>query len=107
MAEIAVIGKRDSIYGFSALGFSVFPVPEEKENAKESIKETLRELSKGDYGIIFITEEAAAEVPEEIDKYRFLPTPAVILIPGLSGNTGAGEADLEKTVKKAIGSNII
>ena len=105
MAEIAVVGKRDSIYGFSALGFSVFPVPE--ENAKESIKEILRDLTKREFGIIFITEESAAEVPEEIDKYRFLPTPAVILIPGLSGNTGAGEADLEKTVKKAIGSNIL
>ena len=46
-------------------------------------------------------------IPEEIEKYRFAATPAIILMPGISGNTGAGMADVNKSVEKAVGSNIL
>lgn len=102
MYKIAVMGDKDSIYGFSALGMSVFP-SEKKEDAAK----ILNNLAAGGFGIIYITERLAAEISEEIEKYRFESTPAIILIPGISGNTGAGMADVNKSVEKAVGSNIL
>jgi V/A-type H+-transporting ATPase subunit F len=102
MYRIAVMGDKDSIYGFAALGMSVFPT----ENADEA-KTLIKKLADNSYGIIYITEALAALIPDEIEKYRFVSTPAIILIPGVSGNTGAGMADVTKSVKKAVGSNIL
>ena len=37
MYKIAVLGDRDSIYGFAALGLEVFPVPSGEEGARTQI----------------------------------------------------------------------
>lgn len=102
MYKIGVMGDRDSIYGFAALGMSVYPT-EKAEDAKA----TLKSLASNNFGIIYITEALAATISDEIEKYRFMSTPAIILIPGVSGNTGAGLEDVTKSVKKAVGSNIL
>ena len=46
-------------------------------------------------------------VEEEISRYREQRLPAIILIPGISGNTGAGIAQVKKSVEQAVGSDII
>lgn len=102
MYKIAVMGDRESIYGFGALGMDTFS-PETDEEAAKIIKS----LALGGYGIIYITEALAARTQKEIEKYRFESMPAIILIPGVSGNTGAGMADVNKSVEKAVGSNIL
>lgn len=102
MYKVAVMGDKDSIYGFAALGISVFPTDEADE-----AKTILKKLASSDFGIIYITESLAAKISEEIDSYRFESRPAIILIPGVSDNTGAGMADVNKSVEKAVGSNIL
>ncbi len=102
MYKVAVIGDYDSIYGFAAVGFHTEPV----ENADEG-EEKLRELAEGGYGIIYITEALAAQIPEAVAFYRERQLPAVILIPGVYGNTGAGIAQVKKSVEQAVGSDII
>lgn len=102
MYKIAVMGDRESVYGFASIGMDTFS-PESDEEACKLI----RSLANGGYGIIYITEELAARTQQEIDKYRFESMPAIILIPGVSGNTGAGMADVNKSVEKAVGSNIL
>ena len=102
MYKVAVMGDKDSIYGFAAIGMSVFPVDD-----VEDAKILLKKLADGDFGIIFMTEALAAEISEEIEEYRFQSKPAIILIPGIKGNTGAGMADVNKSVEKAVGSNIL
>ena len=57
--------------------------------------------------MIYITESKAALVEEEISRYREQRLPAIILIPGISGNTGAGIAQVKKSVEQAVGSDII
>lgn len=104
MYKIAVMGDWDSIYGFSALGLDTFRFT--SEEADEAGKE-LRSLAEQDYAVIYITEALAAQIPDEIERYRSLPRPAVILIPGISGNTGAGLAAVKKSVEQAVGSDII
>lgn len=102
MAKIAVIGERNDVFGFSALGFAVRSCENEEET-----RAAFKELIKEDVGILYITEKAAEAVADEIEKLRFEVTPAVILIPGLSGNTGKGLEEVEKSVEKAVGSKII
>lgn len=102
MYKIAVMGDYDSIYGFATLGLDIFPV-----TTHEEARETLRRLVSGGYGIIYITENWAADLSQEIMKYKEQTTPAIILIPGIAGNTGAGVTGVKKSVEKAVGSDIL
>lgn len=102
MRRIAVMGDQDSIYGFAALGMEPFPVTNPQEGAKK-----LRELAESDYAIIYVTEALGAQIEKEIDSYRSSELPAIILIPGVSGNTGRGMDAVRKSVIKAVGSDIV
>lgn len=102
MYRIAVIGDYDSIYGFATLGLETFPVSEPEYGAAQ-----LKRLADGDYAVIYITEALAAELENEILKYREAMKPAIILIPGVSGNTGAGISGVKKSVEQAVGSDIL
>lgn len=102
MYKAAVLGPYDSIYGFAALGLDTFPVRDAKAGA-----EILHRTAGGDYAVIYITEDLAAQLTREIEKYRDKLIPAIILIPGVSGNTGAGVEGVKKCVEQAIGSDII
>ena len=95
MYKIAVMGDYDSIYGFATLGLSICPVKD-----RDEAKTKLRQLAEGNYGIIYITEA-------EINKYGEQTFPAIIQIPGVSGNTGAGVEGVKKTVEQAVGSDIL
>ena len=102
MYKIAVVGDYDSIYGFATLGLSICPV-----KTREEARDKLRQLAEGEYGIIYITEKAAAELGSALEEYRERVLPAIIQIPGVSGNTGAGVEGVKKTVEQAVGSDIL
>ncbi len=102
MYKAAVIGDYDSIYGFAALGLDTFPVTDAQEAAA-----VLKKIADGSHAVIYITEAMAATLTEELDTYREQMLPAVILIPGISGNTGVGIAQVKKSVEQAVGSDII
>ena len=99
MYKIAVVGDYDSIFGFAALGLDTFAV-----QTREEAAEKLHQLAQGGYGIIYITEKLAAELTHEIEKYQEQVTPAIIQIPGIAGNTGAGVTGVKKSVEQAVGS---
>ena len=42
-----------------------------------------------------------------LSEYEESVFPAIIEIPGVSGNTGAGIAGVKKSVEKAVGSDIL
>ena len=102
MYKIAVMGAYDSIYGFASLGLDIHPVSDIREG-----EETLRRLATGEYAVIYITEELAAQIPHEIARYREQVLPAIIQIPGVAGNTGAGIEGVRKSVEQAVGSDIL
>ena len=102
MYRIAVLGDYDSIYGFATLGLDTFPVTEPVEAAKK-----LHQLASGEYAVIYITECLAAQVEHEIARLKEQVLPAVILIPGVSGNTGKGIESVRKSVEQAVGSDIL
>lgn len=102
MYKIAVIGDYNSIYGFATLGLSICPVKSPEEAADK-----LKQLASGKYGIIYITEAMAAELKDEIARYQEQTLPAIIQIPGVNGNTGAGVAGVKQTVEQAVGADIL
>lgn len=102
MHRVAVIGDKDSILAFKALGVEVYTVIGGKDAAK-----VIDDLAKEEVGVIFITEKFANEIPSTIDKYRDQMTPAIILIPDNTGSLGIGLADINKSVERAVGANIL
>lgn len=102
MYKIAVLGDRDSIYGFAALGLDTYPVSDTEQAAR-----TLKQLADGQYAVIYITEALQAQLETEIDRYVSVALPAIIPIPGVHGNTGMGMRNVKKSVERAVGSDII
>ena len=102
MSKIAVMGDRDSIYGFRALGLETFTVTDIEEGAK-----LLKRLADNGYGVIYMTEHTGELLKKERAKYDDRVTPAIILIPGVFGNTGEGIARVKGNVEQAVGSDIL
>lgn len=102
MYKIAVMGDRDSILGFGALGLDVFP----SEDPQEA-RHTLHKLAREDYAIIYMTEQLASQLPGEIARYQDSVTPAIILIPGKGGSLGIGTDALQSAVERAVGADIL
>ena len=101
MYKAAVVGDRESIYGFAALGLTVAEA--DMRNAGEIIEQ----FAKKGYAVIYVTENMAQAVQPQIEKYREMSIPAIILIPGVKGNTGEGVKDVHRSVEKAVGSDIL
>ncbi|MCL2084180.1 MAG: V-type ATP synthase subunit F [Oscillospiraceae bacterium] len=100
--SIAVVGDRDSVMGFRALGLDVRPAETAAEGA-----EAVRALADGGCAIIYITERLASELAGDIDKYKDRVMPAVIVIPGKEGSGGLGLAALKSAVERAVGADIM
>ena len=102
MDSIGVIGNKDSVMAFRALGLKVIYA-----NETEEIASAINELIQEKCAIILITEETALKAQAEIDKYKSKSLPAIILIPQGSESLGIGMEILRKNVEKAVGINIL
>lgn len=103
MYKIGVIGDRDSVLGFKAVGLSVFPCHDSGE-AKKMLQRLVKE---DDYAIVYITEGLCRDLTEELDGYKDLRTPAIIPIPGMDGSYGIGISSVKKSVERAVGADIL
>lgn len=102
MYKIAVIGDRESVLGFKAVGLDVFGV-----DTPEEACDALHQCAGEDYAIIYITEGMAKSIPEELKRYKDTRIPAVIPIPGMDGSYGIGMANVKKSVEQAVGADIL
>lgn len=100
--KVAVMGDYDSICGFAAVGIQMFPVEEEREAGR-----LLERLSREDYGVIFMTEALGEMLSERLEDLRERVLPVVVLIPGLSGNTGRGMEEARRLTRQAVGADIL
>ena len=101
MYQIAVIGDRDSVLGFRALGLDVFFCDD-----AETGRKTLLRLAQQEYAVIYITEQLAQNLTAEIARYKDDVMPAVILIPGKGGSLGLAGHALQAAVERAVGADI-
>ena len=103
MYKSAVIGDRESVLGFMALGFSV-----NEANSAEEAAKTLHSLAgAGDIAVIFITEELAVLIGEDIARYKDSPLPAITVIPSSKGSKGYGVANMRDAVIRAVGADVL
>ncbi len=105
MLKIAVIGGADTVIGFKALGLEVFAASTQEE-AREAMRRVTRE-SEDQYAIIYVEENLAGYLEHEIARYKDVPSPAIILIPGREGPLGLGQSALKAAVEKAVGTDIL
>lgn len=98
---IAVVGDKDSVLAFKAIGLDVFPVEGEAQ-AMEKVKYLARS-----YAVIFITEQVAKQIDSLLKRYKARPYPVVLPIPSCEGATGFGMLGIKNNVEKAIGADIL
>ena len=103
MYKIGIIGDRESVLCFSALGFAVFEV----EDAKSAETVLKKAADSKEFAVLFITEDLARSMDETIGRYKDLPLPAITVIPGRGGSTGYGLAGIKKAVERAVGADIL
>lgn len=102
MYKVAVVGDKDSVLGFKALGIDAYPVFDGDE-----AKKMVDTLARKNYGIIFITEQLASLIPSTIERYNNKTIPAIILIPSNQGTLNIGMDRISDNVEKAVGINIL
>ncbi|MBM6870298.1 V-type ATP synthase subunit F [Pseudoflavonifractor phocaeensis] len=100
--KIAVLGDRDSVLGFRALGLEAFPA-----ETVEEARRILHNLAKENYAIVYLTEQYAAGMAADVARYKDELTPAIILIPGKEGSLGIGMANVKSAVERAVGADIL
>ncbi len=113
--SIAIIGSKEVVLGFKALGLKAFNALNTEEAVEimtklkaETVTDPKTNEIKSAYAIIFITEELAMNIPEE--DYKKLSQdvmPAIVPLPGSKGSTGFSINRLGKMVEQAVGSNIL
>lgn len=103
MYKIGIIGDRDSVLGFMALGYAVH----EAQNALDAAQRLHSLVKSEEYAVIFITEELAMKMEDDIAKYKDMPLPAITIIPGSRGGTGYGMANIKSAVERAVGADIL
>lgn len=97
---IAVVGDKDSVLAFKAIGLDVFPVEGEMQ-----AKETVHTLART-YSVIFVTEKVALQAETYIKRYKSRAYPVILPIPSAEGSMGLGLAGINANVEKAIGANV-
>ena len=96
--KIGVVGDKDSVLAFKAIGIDVFPVVEADE-----ARIAVDRMAMNGYAVIFITEQ----IEETIERYNKQMLPAVILIPSNQGTLNIGSKRISDSVEKAVGVNIL
>ena len=100
--KCAVIGDRDSILLFKAVGVEVYPVTE-----GEQANKTLHRLARHGYAVVYVTESYYPACSETIREFQGEPYPAIIPIPDASGTQGIGMRAIKENVEKAVGLDIL
>lgn len=102
MYKIGIIGDKQSVLGFKAVGLDVFDCTNEDE-----AKSILKKIAKEDYAVIYITEGMCRGIMNEINEYNSMRLPAIVPVPGMDGGFGIGISRIKKAVEKAVGADIL
>ena len=101
-SKIAVVGEKESVLGFKAVGFEVY-----EADVPQNAQSIIDRLAEKQYGVIFITEQTLQPIKHILEKYKDCRIPAIIPIPGRKGSLGLGLTSVKKSVERAVGADIL
>lgn len=99
--RMAILGEGDNILAFKAGGVDAYYA-----RGREDAKDVLRKLAK-EYGVIFITEDLAAEIDDLLKKFDQTPYPVIVPVPSGDGKGGYADNKLRERMEKALGVDIL
>ena len=102
LLKMGVVGERDVVTAFKALGMQVIPVLQPDDTAH-----AIHQLVTSGVPVIFITEGCAQHAAEIMERYKTDPAVTIIPIPGSQGTNGFGRNRVRANVEKAIGADIL
>lgn len=108
--KVAIVGPKQVISGFKALGVTSFSA----ENSEEALRVLVRLKAnvEGQVGeqfatIILIESLAAGIEAEDMERVMRGALPAIVLLPGVEGSQGAGVQKLKRLAERAVGSDVL
>ncbi len=99
MPDAAVICDPLTAQVFMLTDLTVRSVPE-----NEAVENVLREVFHEGYHLIFITENLAAKIPEEIKMFQKRNKAIITVIPGIAAGERLGEKMLNDLFRKVMGA---
>lgn len=100
--KIAVIGDKDSVSAFVAVGVDVYDAI-----TAEQADKLVKQLSQENYAVIFVAENLAELIADTLAKAKAQAYPAVIPIPTNGKSSGFGMQGIKNDVEKALGVDIL
>lgn len=102
MPEIMILGDEETVAGFAALGLETRAVEAETQQVSEALKDIL----EANIALLCVTESLAQVLGPELQRLMRRETPAILLIPGTTGNTGQGRRQMDESIRRAVGASL-
>ncbi len=101
MYQVAVVGDRDTVVGYRAIGMTVVALDDPAEAVP-----ALEALIRNNVAVIFLTETIAEQHEAYLSDLRKQRLPAIIPIPSMEGSTGFGMKQIQEAVRRAVGIDL-
>jgi len=101
--KVAVLGNKDFVMPFSALGLDTFAVGE----GRELIIESAKMIIAGKYALVVVAENVAETAEEVFSAQRNQPTPCIVAVPFTTESEGFATKALGNVLRMATGINIL
>jgi len=99
--NIAVIGDRDFISGFKALGCTLYPVDD-----KMDVRLVFNQTVEANFSFVFILESYTLKIMDLLQQYREKPRPLIMLLPDFRKDLSCCEDLLSRFTIRAVGKDI-
>jgi V/A-type H+-transporting ATPase subunit F len=100
--KVGIIGDRESILGFGALGLTLGEATD-----ADSAEQILSQWADESYAVIFMTEELAESMGSRLAEWRLRYLPAVTVIPSARREAWLGKHELRTAIRRATGIDMI
>lgn len=101
--KIAVIGDKDSVLYYKAVGFDTF-ICDNIVDGGISLKKLVR---SEEYAVIFVAESLYEGLLGTIDSLGDLTLPSIIALPEKNSDGEVGKSRIRRLVEKAVGADIL
>ncbi len=101
--KVAVLGDKDFVMPFSALGLDTFATSAEKAETGEIAKKIL----KGKYALIIVAENVASAAENVFSIAKNMPLPCIVVVPFTTEPSGFATKSLGEALRMATGINIL